>query len=59
MPCPFTRRKMFGAGLSFLCLTKNLFTYCASHKHFVPRKMMICAGTKVFETALNAVKFWG
>ena len=47
MPCPFTGRKMFCAGLNLLCLnflcrTKNLFIYCASHKHFVPDKNMIC-----------------
>ena len=30
MPCPFT------------CQTKNLFTYCGSHKHFVLDKKMIC-----------------
>ena len=42
MPCPFTGRKMICAGPNFLCWTKNLFTYCASHKHFVPNKKMIC-----------------
>ena len=42
MPCPFTGRKMFCVGPNFLCRTKNLFTYCASHKHFVPDKKMIC-----------------
>ena len=26
----------------FLWQTKNLFTYCGSHKHFVPVKKMIC-----------------
>ena len=40
--CPFTVPKMFWAGPSFLCQTKNLFTYCGSHKHFVPDKKMIC-----------------
>ena len=65
MPCPFTGPKMFWAGPNFLCLTKNLFTYCGSHNHFVPDKKMICiqyffcAGTKVFEEAQNAVKFLG
>ena len=38
MPCPFTGPKMFCAGPHFLCQTKNLFTYCASHKHFVTDK---------------------
>ena len=42
MPCPFTGPKMFCAGTHFLCRIKNLFTYCASHKHFVPDKKMIC-----------------
>ena len=42
MPCPFTGPKMFGAGPNILCQTKNLFTYCGSHKHFVPDKKMIC-----------------
>ena len=42
LPCPFTGLKMFWAGPNFLCQTKNLFTYCASHKHFVPDKKMIC-----------------
>ena len=42
MPCPFTGPKMFCAGPNFLCRTKNLFTYCASHKHFVPDQKMIC-----------------
>ena len=27
---------------NFLCQTKNLFTYCGSHKHFVPDKKVIC-----------------
>ena len=42
MPCPFTGPKMFWAGPKFLCQTKNLFTYCGSHKHFVSDKKMIC-----------------
>ena len=42
MPCPFTGPKMFWAGPIFLCQTKKLFTYCGSHKHFVPDKKMIC-----------------
>ena len=66
MPCPFRGPKMFCAGPNFLCQTKNLLTYSGSHKHFVPDKKMIafskivfCAGTKVFEEALNAVKVLG
>ena len=42
MPCPFTGPKMFWARPNFLCQTKNLYTYCGSHKHFVPDKKMIC-----------------
>ena len=42
MPCPFTGPKMFWAGSNFLCQTKNSFTYCGSHKHFVLDKKMIC-----------------
>ena len=42
MPCPFTSPKMFWAGQNFLRQTKNLFTYCGSHKRFVPNKKIIC-----------------
>ena len=42
MPCPFTGPKMFWVGPNVLCQTKNLFTYCSSHKHFVPDKKMLC-----------------
>ena len=42
VPCPFTGRKMFCVGPIFLCRTKTLFSYCASHKHFVPHKKTIC-----------------
>ena len=42
MPCPFTGPKIFCAGPNFLSQHKNLFTYCASHKHFVQDKKMIC-----------------
>ena len=42
MPCHFTGPKMFWDGPNFLCQTKNLFTCCGSHKHFVPDKKMIC-----------------
>ena len=42
MPYPFTGPKMFLAGPNFLCQTKKLFTYCGSHKHFVPDKKLIC-----------------
>ena len=42
MPCPLTGPKMFCAGPNFLSQPKNVFTYCGSHKHFVPDKKMIC-----------------
>ena len=48
MPCPFTGTKMFCAGPNFLNQPKNLFTYCASHKHFVPDKKMICIQQNCF-----------
>ena len=38
MPCPFIGPKYFGLVQFFLCQTKNIFTYCGSHKHFVPEK---------------------
>ena len=41
MPCPFTGLKIFWAGPHFFCRTKNLFTHCARHKHFVPDEKMI------------------
>ena len=41
---------MFCAGPNILCRTKNLFTFS---------KIGFCAGTKVFEEALIAVKFLG
>ena len=61
LPCPFTDPKMFWAVPNFLCQTS-----CGSHKHFVPTKrwfefskIVFCVGTKVFEEALNEVKFLG
>ena len=42
IPCCFTGPKMFWAGQKILCQTKNLYTYCGSHKHFVPDKKIIC-----------------
>ena len=49
MPCPFTGPKMFWADPNFLCQTKK----------FAFSKIVFCAGTKVFEEALNAVIFLG
>ena len=48
MPCPFTGPKKFCSGPNFLSQHKNLFTYCASHKHFVPDKKMICIQQNCF-----------
>ena len=42
MPSPFKGPKMFCAGPNFLSQPKKLLTHCASHKHFVPDKKMIC-----------------
>ena len=42
LPCPSTGPKMFWVGPHFLCWSKKLFTYYASHKHFVPDKKMVC-----------------
>ena len=45
--------------------SKKIFTYCGSHKHFLPDKKMICVQWnflcwyKKFEEALNVVKFLG
>ena len=47
MPCPFTGPKMFWACPNFLCQTKNFFTYCGSHNHFVPENF--CAGSKYLD----------
>ena len=66
MPCPFTGPKMFCAGPHFWVGPKM-------YLHIVPvteilwqtkrwlafSKIGFCAGTKVFEDALNAVKFLG
>ena len=55
IPCPFTGCKMFCAGPNFFCRTKNLFTYCASHKHFVPDKKMICIHALSFYRSQNVL----
>ena len=48
MPCPFTGPKMFWAGPKFFARQKDALQFS---------KIGFCAGTKVFEEALNAVKF--
>jgi hypothetical protein len=67
MPCPFTGPKMFWAGPNvfvpdqkFIYILWQSQTFCARQKddlHSV--KLVFCAGTKVFEEALNIVKFLG
>ena len=59
MPCPFTGPNMFCASPNFLCRTKNLFTniLCQNKRWFAFSKIGFCAGTKVFEEAVNAIKF--
>ena len=66
MPCPFTGPKMFWYGLNFLRQTKNLFhivavtnILCQTKIWFAFSKIVFCAGTKLFEEALNAIKFSG
>ena len=56
MPCPFTGPKMFWACTNFLCQTKNLFTFCGSHKHFVPDKKLICIQQNWF--LCQQKRFW-
>ena len=51
MPCPFTGRKMF-------CTSPNFCVELKIYLHIVPvTNIGFCASTKVFEEALNAVKF--
>ena len=59
MPCTFTGPKIFWAGpvQKFNYILCQSQTFCARQKddlHSV--KLFFCAGTKVFEEALNAVK---
>ena len=63
-PCPFTGPKIFWAGPYVVSQTKNLYEFCASPKYFVPHQKIISiqsigfnASKKVFEKALNAIKF--
>ena len=66
MPCPFTGPKMFWAGLNF-CVRPKIYLHiiavtkilCKTKKLFAFSKINFCACTKVFEEALNAVKFFG
>ena len=64
MPCPFTGPKIFWAVPNFLCQTKIYLQIvevtnilCQTKRWFAFSKIGFCAGTNVFEEALNAVKF--
>ena len=66
LPCPFTGPKMFWAVPNFLCQTKTYLQIvevtnilCQTKRWFALSKIGFCAGTKVCEEALNAVKFLG
>ena len=66
MPCPFTGHKMFCAGPNF-CARPKIYLrivavtniLCQTKRWFAFSKIVFCVGTKVFEEALNAVKFSG
>ena len=58
MPCLFTGPKMFCAGPNFLSHTVTNIL-CQTNRWFEFSKIGFCADTKVFEGALNAVKFLG
>ena len=66
MPCPSTGPKVFWVGRSFFIGPKiylhivpvtNIF--CQKKRWFAFSKIGFCAGTNVFEEALNPVKFLG
>ena len=64
MPCPFTGRKMFCAGPNFLSQPKNLTTFSASSKTFVPAQKPILLNAnhlfvwhKMFVTGTICKKF--
>ena len=66
MSCPFTGPKMFWAGPNY-CVRPKIYLHilavtnilCQTKRRFAFSKIDFCAGTKVFEEALNAVKFLG
>ena len=55
-----TDPKLFWAGPNFFAQTKNLYTFCATPKDYFHSLSIIgfSADKKVFEEALNAIKFW-
>ena len=58
MPCPFTGPKVFCARPKFyLHIVAVTNILCQTKRWFAFSKIGLCASTKVFEEALNAVKF--
>ena len=64
MPCPSRCPKMFWAGPNFFARPKIYLhivavtnILCQTTRWIAFSKIVFCAGTKVFEEALNAVKF--
>ena len=72
MPCPFKVPKCFGL-VQIFCVRPKIYlnivpvtnilcqsqTFCARQKDDLHSVIFFCVGTKVFEEALNAVKFLG
>ena len=58
MPCPFTGPKCFGL-VQIFCARPKIYLHIVTKRCFAFSKIGFCAGTKVFEEALNAVKFLG
>ena len=64
MPCPFTGSKIF-VPVQIFCVVPKIYLHivpvtnilCQNKRGFVFSKIGLCAGTKVFEEALNAIKF--
>ena len=59
MLCPFTGPKMFCASPRiYLRIVPVTNILCQTKRYFAFSKIGFCGSTKVFEEALNAVKFW-
>ena len=59
-PCPFTGLKISCARPKiYLHIVADTIFFCRKKRRFVFTKIGFCADTKVFEEALNAVKFLG
>ena len=66
MPCPFRCPKMFRL-VQIFCARPKIYLHivavtnilCQTKILFVFSKIVFCAGIKVFEEALNTVKFLG